>query len=62
VFDAEDCRANAARCAELATCAADPADREIWVQIAYGWLAMAADIERGAAPSMATPKGGRRVS
>jgi len=52
MFNAQECRANAGRCAQLAGCAADPADSVIWVQIARGWLEMAIEIEGGAKPSL----------
>jgi hypothetical protein len=48
MFNVQKYKANAARCAELAGIAVDPADRAIWVKIAYGWLEMATDVERGA--------------
>ena len=57
MFDAEKCRANAARCTELASCATDPADREIWVKIAYGWLEMATEIERDGPAALVSESG-----
>jgi hypothetical protein len=55
LFDSEECRAFAASCADQANCALGPSDRKVWIDLAQGWLDLAADIEAaeaGRAPSV----------
>jgi hypothetical protein len=54
LFDPEECRVFAATCADQANCAFGPTDRKVWVDLAQGWLDLAADIEaveEGGVPS-----------
>jgi hypothetical protein len=45
LFDPEECRAFAARCADQANCDLDPKSQKVWTDLAQGWLDLAADIE-----------------
>jgi hypothetical protein len=45
LFDPEECQIFAASCADQADRAADPKSQKVWVDLAQGWLDLAADIE-----------------
>jgi entry exclusion lipoprotein TrbK len=45
LFDPEECRIFAATCADQADCELDPSNQKVWVDLAQGWLDLAADIE-----------------
>jgi hypothetical protein len=45
VFDPEECRILAATCADQADRELDPSNQKAWVDLAQGWLDLAADIE-----------------
>jgi hypothetical protein len=45
LFEPEECRAFAASCADQANCALDPKSQRVRVDLAQGWLDLAADIE-----------------
>jgi hypothetical protein len=45
LFDPEECRVFAATCADQADRELDPSNQKAWVDLAQGWLDLAADIE-----------------
>jgi hypothetical protein len=45
LFDPEECRAFAVSCTDQADRAVDAGHRKVWVDLAQGWLDLAADIE-----------------
>jgi hypothetical protein len=45
LFDPEECRAFAVSCTDQADSAVDASNRKVWVDLAQGWLDLAADIE-----------------
>jgi hypothetical protein len=54
LFDPAECRVFAASCADQADRAVDSSNRKVWVDLAQGWLDLAADIEaveEGRAPT-----------